>query len=297
MEKDVMIKSITFKVDGSVENLTNFKLLRDSKEVSSKYTVDGKSLTFAVNDQLDSGKSATYKVTAEPTNIENAEGDSYTLSIKKDADIIAEEIGQSATAYRVSVYWTNSNTDWTAVSLGKTTIKGGNVTLTRDSSLASTVSADWGYSDVVIAKGTIKVNQAVKFDNTKVNLNKVYYGTTASTVTLDKLIRRAALIVDGKSYQATIDGTNARLYFDAEIYLSKGEHKVELQVSLNNTEVKDGANAITKITFNAIDKASFGAANYTNGDETAFDANTQIAGNIRVSDVNIGKKKISIKKT
>ena len=79
MEKDVLIKSITFKVDWSIENLTNFKLLRDSKEVSAKYTVDGKSLTFAVNDQLDSGKSATYKVTAEPTNIESAEGDKYTF--------------------------------------------------------------------------------------------------------------------------------------------------------------------------------------------------------------------------
>jgi hypothetical protein len=72
MEKNVLIKSITFKVEGPIENLSNFRLLRDSKEVSSKYTIDGKSLTFAVNDQLDSGKAATYKVTAEPTNIESA---------------------------------------------------------------------------------------------------------------------------------------------------------------------------------------------------------------------------------
>ena len=72
MEKDVMIRNITFKVEGSIENLANFKLLRDGKEISSKYTVDGKSVTFAVNDRLDSGKTATYKVTADPTNIENA---------------------------------------------------------------------------------------------------------------------------------------------------------------------------------------------------------------------------------
>jgi hypothetical protein len=75
MEKDAMIKSITFKVNvngGSIENLSQFKLLKDSKEVSSKYTVDGKSVTFAVNDILESGKSATYKVTAVPTNIETA---------------------------------------------------------------------------------------------------------------------------------------------------------------------------------------------------------------------------------
>ncbi|MBQ7617199.1 hypothetical protein IJS64_04465 [bacterium] len=58
-------------------------MLRDSKEVSSKYTVNGKSLTFAVNDILESGKSATYKVVAEPTTIEQTT-DSYTLSIDKD---------------------------------------------------------------------------------------------------------------------------------------------------------------------------------------------------------------------
>jgi hypothetical protein len=194
MEKDAMIKSITFKVDvngGSIENLKNFKLLKDSKEISSKYTVDGKSLTFAVNDQLDSGKSATYKVTAEPTNIENEAGDKYQLSIKKAEDVIAEEIGSNATAYRVSVKGTMP------VELGTTTIKGGNITLTRDSSLASTVSADWGYSDVVIAKGTVKVNQAVKFEKAYITGGNV----TPNTVSLTGVLRRASLVVDGKSYQ------------------------------------------------------------------------------------------------
>ena len=144
-----MIKSITFKVEGSIENLANFKLLRDSKEVSTKYTIDGKSLTFAVNDQLDSGKSATYKVTAEPTNIENAAGDEYKLTIKKAEDVIAEEIGSNATAYRVSVKENiykaadGFSDDWDIVSLGTTKISGGNITLTKDSNLASTVNADW----------------------------------------------------------------------------------------------------------------------------------------------------------
>ena len=307
MEKDVMIKSITFKVEGSIENLTNFKLLRDSKEVSSKYTIDGKSLTFAVNDQLDSGKSATYKVTAEPTNIESTNGDNYTLSIKKAEDVIAEEIGSNSTAYRVSVkeivktstsnpVWTD---DWDVVSLGQTTIKGGNITLTRDSSLASTVSADWGYTDVVIAKGTMKTNQAVKFDNMTLAATAIKDSTNANLAPangLKDIVRRATLVIDGKSYQAEIKANND-LYIGSEIYLSKGDHNVELQISLVNSEVKVGNAAVAKITFKAIDKSVFGVANYTNGDETAFDANTQIAGTIRVSDVTIQQKKITVKKS
>ncbi|MBR6908279.1 hypothetical protein IKN40_07565 [bacterium] len=228
MEKDVLIKSITFKVDGSIENLTNFKLLRDSKEVSSKYTVDGKSLTFAVNTQLDSGKSSSFKVTAEVTNIEAEAGDAYTFSIRKSEDVIAEEIGSNATAYRVSV-------NGTLPTLGKTTIKGGNIILTKDSKLASTVSADWGYSDVTIAKGTIKVNQAVKFEKAYISGDATAQ-TSEYATGLDKVLRRATLVVDGKTYQAEREENGLKI--DSEIYLSKGTHDVELQISLNNQAVK-----------------------------------------------------------
>ena len=283
MEKDVLIKSITFKVEGSVENLSNMKLLRDGKEVSSKYTVDGKSVTFAVNDQLDSGKSATYKVTAVPTVIENsvtasAGWDTYKFKINKDSDVIAEEIGSNATAYRVSVNGTMP------IELGTTTIKGGNITLTRDSSLASTVSADWGYSDVVIAKGTVKVNQAVKFEKAYITGGNV---TDTNNATLTGVLRRASLVVDGKSYQAEIGADG--LSFDSEIYFSKGEHNVELQVSLQNNWTA------TKFTMSAIDKDTFRVWSYTNGDETVF-ASSQVAGTIRVSDVSIQQKKITVKK-
>ena len=291
MEKDVLIKSITFKIDGSIENLTNFKLLRDSKEVSSKYSVDGKSITFAVNDQLDSGKSATYKVTAEPTNIENQDGDKYTLSIKKSEDVIAEELGDNATAYRVSI---KSNVGNFALSFWEVTIKGGNVVLSKDSNLASTVNANWGYSDVVVAKGTMKVNQGVKFDKFNIDVTHLYSGSDeVNTIKLSDIIRRAALVIDGKSYtldipSATWTGT---LSTDSEISLSKGTHDVELQVSLSNTE-----RVITKITFASIWKTSFPSVNYTNGDETQFKS-TSIAGTIKVSDLNVQMQRSSIKKT
>ena len=281
MEKDVMIKSITFKVEGSIENIGNFKLLRDSKEVSSKYSVDGKSITFAVNNQLDSGKSATYKVTAEPNNIESASGDTYELIIKKAEDVVAEEIGSNATAYRVSV---KNGTTWTAVSLGQTKISGGNVTLSKDSKLASTVSADWGYTDVVVAKGTVKVNQPVKFESAE-----ILGSWNVSSTTL----RRATLVIDGKSYQAEITANKLTIW--SEIYFSKGSHDLELQVSLVNTKPIGWTDG-DKITFKAIDKDTFKNGNYTNGDETQFKSSS-IAGNIRVSDISVAKKKVSVKKT
>ena len=289
-ERNVLIRNITFKVEGSIENLSSFKLLRDSKEISSNYNVDGKSLTFTVNDQLDSGKSATYKVTAVPTNIESSSGDNYTLSIKKAEDVIAEEIGENASAYRVSVYNTSKTAQaaagwWNAISLWTTTIKGGNFTLTRDSNFSSTVNAGWGYSDVTIAKGTFKANQAVKYEGGLTILTWTSYANALNTV-----IRRATLTIWSRTYQAEIN--TGSLKFDSEIYIDKGSHDVELKVSLVTTPVA----GISEVKLSNIDATSFGNGNYLNSDETTA-LSGQIAWSIRVATINITEEKMWLKKT
>jgi len=259
--------------------------------VSSKYTVDGKSLTFAVNDQLDSGKSATYKVVATPTNVENASGDNYTLRIKKDADIVAEELGQNAAAFRVSVYTTAPTSSaagsWSEVSLGQTTIKGGNFTLTRDSNFGSSVNASWWYNDVTIAKGTFKANQAVKYE-------KVVLTWTKFTPATDfrEVIRRASLKIGSRTYQAEItSGGNIKI--DSEVYLDKGTHDVELIVSLANSSTANAS--VNEIVISNITADSFVNGNYLNSDETTA-LNTQIAGSIRVAKINIAEQKMGLKK-
>ena len=296
MEKDAMIKSITFKVDvngWNIENLSQFKLLKDSKEISSKYTVDGKSITFAVNDRLDSGKSATYKVTAVPTTIETTDGDKYTLRIAKAEDIVAEEIGNNDTAFRASVKGDKSTRDFSEINLWQTVIKGGNFTLTRDSNFASNVNANWGYSDITIAKGTIKVNQSAKFeDGIKITAKGAM---NTSWDDLSNIVRRASLKIGSKTYQAgTIKGvsTAAELVFDSEIYLEKGTQDVELLISLANSNDA----WVEALEFADITKDSFiGSGKYINGDETPI-ATSQIAGSIRVAKVSIQEQKFTFKK-
>ena len=284
-ERNVLIRNITFKLEeGNFDNLGNFKLLRDSKEVSSKYTIDGKSLTFTVNDQLDSGKSATYKLVGTPTNIEKEAGDDYKFIINKDADVIAEEIGQNSSAYRVSIKLNtaaNGNVLWT------TKIKGGNFTLTRDKNFASTVNANWGYSDVVVAKGTFKANQAVKYENGVKIAGTVTDSANPSDVT--KVVRRASLIIGSRTYQAEIYSTG--LYIESEVYVDKGTHDVELQVSLQNTEVA----TISALKFDDISGNTFGEGRYLNTDETKA-ASTQIAWSIRTAKLSITAQKMWFKK-
>ena len=138
----------------------------------------------------------------------------------------------------------------------------------------------------------MKVNQAVKFDGITITLDNAK--STIGTYDLTKVVRRAALVIDGKSYQASkINATT--LVIESELYVAKGDHDVELQLSVVNTNDDKMKAAVKKLVFKAIDKDSFGTANYTNGDETSFNK-TSIAGTIRISDVNIAAKSITVKK-
>ncbi len=280
MEKNVLIRAITFKVEGAdIANLKDFKLLRNGKELKGTAVQNGKDVTITVNDQLDSGKSAVYKVVATPTNIENSEGDKYTFKIRKTEDIIAEEIGQNSVGYRVSIK------DHNLADLKSTTIMGGTITLTRDVKFPSVVNADWGYSDVTIAKGTIKLNQAAKFED-----GIVLSGKGASDLT--KVVRRAALVIGGRTYQATAIKSD-KLEFDSEIYLDKGTHDVELQVSIATTKPNP---VISNFEMENISNANFKGGRYLNSDETEFKS-SHMVGTIRIAKVNIQEQKMSFKKT
>jgi hypothetical protein len=74
---------------------------------------------------------------------------------------------------------------------------------------------------------------------------------------------------------------------DSEVYIDKGTHDVELQVSLVNTD----PTGVSTIELANIDSTSFGSGNYLNSDETEAGQN-QIAGSIRVATINIADQKM-----
>ena len=276
MEKNVLIKNITFKVEGSdINNLKDYKLLRNGKEMNTTYLVNGRDVTLTVNDQLDSGKTAVYKVVATPTNIENASGDVYRFLIKRDT-VIAEELGQNSVGYRVVMKGLDN------VDLKETTIMGGTITLTRDTNFPSVVSADWGYSDVTIAKGTIKLNQSTKFEDGLVLTGKAGSNLNA--------VRRASLVIDGRTYQAT-DITAGIIKFDSEIYLEKGSHNIELNVSLASSAVA----GVQTFEIENIVNSSFVKGSYLNSAETPF-LPSHMVGSLRVAKVNVQAQKIAFRK-
>ena len=250
--------------------------MRNGKELKTTYLVNGRDVTLTINDQLDSGKTAVYKVVATPTNIEDADGDKYTFVIRKAEDIIAEELGQNSVGYRVSIKELNN------VDLKKTTIMGGTITLTRDTNFPSVVSADWGYSDVTIAKGTIKLNQSTKFEKGLVLTAKAGSNLNA--------VRRASLVIDGRTYQSD-EPTAGEIRFNSEIYLEKGSHNIELNVSLKSSAVA----GVQTFEIENIVNSSFIEGTYLNSAETPFKS-SHMVGSLRVAKVNVQAQKIAFRK-
>jgi hypothetical protein len=165
--------------------------------------------------------------------------------------------------------------------LWTTTIKWGNFTLTRDQNFASTVNAGWGYSDVVIAKGTFKANQAVKYED------GFTLTTKSNNVVLKDILRKATLIIGSRNYQLNITGN--KLETESEIFVDKGSHDVRLEVSLINDGVGN------ELALNDIEGDCFKGWKYINTDETPV-SSLSAAGAVRVAKISISQQMMWFKK-
>ena len=96
--RDVAFQSITLRQNGngSLSNLSNIVLIRNGNTVSSHPTVDGKDVTFIVNDTIKQGTTATYNMKANVTNVDYASGDTYQFAIRNTSDVNASETTSAA---------------------------------------------------------------------------------------------------------------------------------------------------------------------------------------------------------
>jgi hypothetical protein len=187
--RDVTVKSITLKNNGkgtTIENLfkaSDVKLLRNGENVAKSVTIDSRNLTIAFNDTIAGGKSVVYTLVADIAYLDQ-EGTEVQFTLDKSSDLVAYE---TKTNFRTSN--SGAKTD-----LPTYTIKGGKVVFSNDSSFPTSVDAGSGSSDVVIAKGTLTLSEAVTLGEAKL------YGPDLKK---DTDIRTLALEVDGRLYQAT----------------------------------------------------------------------------------------------
>lgn len=90
-DEDVVLKSITFKSDSSdaEEDLANFVLLNNTKEVAATASMNGKYLTFDLGNGLTIGEDKTEKFTVRADVVAWA-GDVFGFAVDKKLDVTAE---------------------------------------------------------------------------------------------------------------------------------------------------------------------------------------------------------------
>jgi hypothetical protein len=160
--KSLKFKSIMFRNQGNGDlvNLTNMALYRDSTKISSNVVnVDGKEVTFTVDDTLTDGQSATYYVRADVVTVDNTDGDTYKLELRNKEDI---NVIEATTMFKATVAST------TPVTFQTYLIEGADVMFARNTgtgaiSLNETVTA--GATDVMLLDGTITVKKAVQLED------------------------------------------------------------------------------------------------------------------------------------
>lgn len=244
--------------------MTDVEVLRDGKVVSTKVTFNGSVMTVALNDTITAAKKATYTIQAKIASLADG-AKSVHLYLNKDTDIVSYE---TSTNFRATVTEGVDN-------FRTYTITGGKIILTSEAGFATTVEAGQGYTDAVIAKGTLTLAEPIKFD---LNLVGSANATGVKSMTLE---------IGGSRYPATINTEGTGFTF-ADVYVSKTA-AVKLLISTTATAINNST-----ITFNAIQGANMSNGEYQNN-ATTFSGQAVVAGSISVSNVNVKAPTFTIK--
>lgn len=157
--RNASFKSITLRQNGtaSLTNLSNIVLERNGVVVSSNPTINGRDITFSVNDTILDATSATYYIKAVVNNVDQST-DTYQLQIRTTSDV---NIVEANTAFRTIVTPAANP----VLNLNTYNIQGGDITFARDTSVALSNNVAPGSNNVILMKGTMKSNSAITVED------------------------------------------------------------------------------------------------------------------------------------
>lgn len=102
-DKDIVVQSIKFRniSDGDVEtSLANVALYRNSTKVSTEAMMDGKDITFVLNDVIKASENGVYYIRGDVTNVDNTSGDNYQFQLRNTEDL---NVIEQSTRFRSTV--------------------------------------------------------------------------------------------------------------------------------------------------------------------------------------------------
>ena len=206
--RDASFKSITLRQNGTADltNLSTITLVRNGVVVASNPVINGKDLTFQVNDTIKDGTTANYYIKGIVTTVQNNAGDTYNFYLRQTSDL---NIVEASSSFRATIV---NNISY----LGTYTVNGGDLTFARDTSVALSNNYAAGSSNVILMQGTISAKNAVSLENislpftTSTGLDKlfstIYLKVGTSTFTYSPISTDSVASFLGS---ATVNGTVA----------------------------------------------------------------------------------------
>ena len=257
--RDASFKSITLRQSQNADltNLSNITLVRNGVTVASNPTINGKDLTFQVNDTIKDGTTANYYIKGVVTTVQNNGGDSYNFYLRQITDL---NIVEASSSFRATISGTPT--------LGTYTVNGGDITFTRDTSVALAHNYAAGSTNVILMQGTISAKAAVSLEDivlSGVNLTEGQMATLFNTIYLK---------VGGStfSYSPTAGSTGTAIKFSGTATVN-GTVAVQMYGTLKST-----APAITA-KFDDMKLASFvGTKQYISNSNTVTSSIGSIPG-------------------
>jgi len=278
-EKTVSVKTITLKNIGTADlsALTDVKVMKNSEVVSKDVTIDGnKNLVIVLNDEIAAGKTNTYTLQGKVTAVNGTDGSEYyKFSLNKETDLIVDE---KKTNFRCDV---KKEGEFAVFAL-----KGGKFTF-KTSTDGASVDAGDGYSDIVLATGTLIATTSASIEE-KDNASLTIEGTNFD------LLKNFKLSLGNSTYTFTINDAGTAATIDGDIDIKKGTNEFVLMANMKSN-LKDTDEGKT-IKVNNITANSFSEQGEYESSEQ-FNPTNEINGSISISNINVKGARFTITKT
>lgn len=274
--KDVELRAITFKNDGTAEledNLENVALYVSGEQVSAETIVDGDYMTFRLDNGvtggyvIEDGDSRIFSIRADIVSAEKS--DTINLKIDNFEDVVGVEIGTSFGVKAVSsnstgfdldgtsttanaTVCTNTDAEDTCARLKAYAIDSGDLNVSRDPSSLGNQEYSPGSNDVVILTSRLVVDQPLLVDGVYINV------ASGSTVADKGAADGDDDLID---FNAAFD--NFRLYLNDKLIDTEndftGTNGTVTTYKLNfNTTFEIAGTSILKVVANVQDAADTG---------------------------------------
>ncbi|MCF7812238.1 S-layer homology domain-containing protein [Candidatus Gracilibacteria bacterium] len=277
--KDVEIRAITFKNDGTAEledNLENVALYVSGEQISAETIIDGDYMTFRLDNGvtggyvIEDGDSRIFSIRADIVSAER--GDNINLKIDNFEDVVGVEIGTSFGVKALSdntkgldfasgstsnnaTTCTGTEAEDSCARLRAYTIDSGDLNISRDPSSLGNQEYSPGSNDVVLMTARVVVDQPLLVDGLYINVGSG--STVKDKDDLDGVDNQLA------DFNAAFD--NFRLYLNDKLIDSENDFTLNgtdatvTDYRLNfNTTFEIAGTSIMKLVGNVQDAAETG---------------------------------------